>query len=181
MFRRARPTGRDSFVEIRKTPNIADMQIRHYTQQPSALRTSTSTEARLAQIEGGGFVTRSMLKQALSYWTDDRESVGRAWPSLILVDLREVVGYEAECFPVAQQWLSRARHLGVRRVACVASSSVLRTAAHVATESSSIDLRIFEHETHARHWLLQAHPKRRNRALARPTARPPVAKQDQVK
>lgn len=120
--------------------------VKHYTQQPSQLHTSNAGTTML-EVRGGGFVTREMVHATLDGWK--RASI----PSGILVDLREVAGYEAGCATLAHRWLLRAHTHGVERIAFVASSSVLRTATRLASSAALVDLRIFEDEPAARAWL----------------------------
>jgi hypothetical protein len=119
--------------------------VKHYTQQPSQLRTS-SREPAILEVRGGGFVTRQMVHETLDGWDGPL-------PSGILIDLREVAGYESGCATLAHRWLLGAHRNGVRRVACIASSSVLRTVTRVASSGAEVDLRVFEDESTARSWL----------------------------
>lgn len=119
--------------------------VKHYTQQPSELR--SSAESRLLEVRGGGFVTRQMVRETISGWRDD------ALPSGVLVDLREVAGYESGCATLAHRWLIDAHQRGVQRIAFVASSSVLRTATRLVSSSAAVDLKIFEDDVPARRWL----------------------------
>jgi hypothetical protein len=121
--------------------------IRHYTQEPSQLAPRRALGAAL-EIHGGGFVTREMLFRTLSQWTYRNEA-----PQEILVDLRDVSGYEDGCARMAAEWLRRAHRLGVRKIAFVASSTVLRIATRLAATNSYVRLRTFEHERAARMWL----------------------------
>lgn len=74
-------------------------------------------------------------------------------PPRILVDLRNVSGYEAACVAVAQGWLSRASTLGVERIAFVANSSVVRTAAEVVARHVRAPLHTFSAVEAAGAWL----------------------------
>jgi hypothetical protein len=120
------------------------LPVKHYTQQPSRLL--SRPETTLIEVRGGGFVTRQMVHETLDAW-------GRTLPSGILVDLREVAGYEAGCARLAHRWLLDAHRSGVQRIACIASSSVLRTVSRVASSEACVELRIFEDEPAARSWL----------------------------
>lgn len=118
----------------------------HYTEEPSSL--STDSDRAFTRVRGGGFVTREMLEQALQ----DLHRGGQWLPSM-LVDLRDVAGYEASCLHPATQFLHDAATLGLTRIALVASSSVMRTASQVVASALSVELRAFEHEPHAAEWL----------------------------
>lgn len=76
----------------------------------------------------------------------------------MLVDLRDVAGYESSCLDPAAEFLRDAATLGLTRIALVASSSVVRTASRMAAFASAVELRTFEHEPHATEWL-QAPPR----------------------
>ena len=71
----------------------------------------------------------------------------------MLIDLRNVAGYEASCLRPAAQFLREAPQLGLTRIALVATSSVMRTASQLAASSLRVELRMFEHEPHATQWL----------------------------
>ncbi|MEM9460977.1 MAG: STAS/SEC14 domain-containing protein [Myxococcota bacterium] len=120
----------------------------HYTQEPSRL--CATSDASYTRVRGGGFVTREMLEQALD---DLRRTPQTQRPGAMLVDLREVAGYEASCLRPAQQFLHEAVSLGVSRIALVAPSSVMRTASQVAAHPLPVELRTFEHEPSAQRWL----------------------------
>jgi len=115
---------------------------------------SASSATTHLRVHGGGFVTREMLEQALD---ELRQEVGRARTSshggAVLVDLREVAGYETACLLPVRQFLGDAAGLGLRRIAVVAESSVLRTASRLAAHSLTVELRTFEHERTASKWL----------------------------
>lgn len=120
----------------------------HYTEEPSQLL--SICDAAYTRVRGGGFVTREMLERALD---DLRRTPQQHRRGAILVDLREVAGYEASCLPPARQFLHEAVSLGVRRIALVAPSSIMRTASQVAAHPLPIELRTFEHEPSAQRWL----------------------------
>lgn len=95
-----------------------------------------------------------MLDEALRQLTRPKQpSVHEGPPGSILVDLREVAGYESGLAHRAVEWLRSAHHYGVRRIAFLASSAVLRTAIEVAARTSAVKVRMFEHEANARQWL----------------------------
>lgn len=118
---------------------------RHYTEMPSALRGAMSGGDMLV-VQGGGFVTPQMVEETLPL-------VSRAQG--VLIDLREVSGYDAGCVRRAEDWLAMAQRLGVRRIAFIASSIVFRTAAQLVARRASIEMRTFETESQARRWLAQ--------------------------
>lgn len=102
------------------------------------------------RVHGGGFVTREMLEQTLD---ELRRAAREARPRAMLVDLRAVAGYESACLLGARQFLRDAPDLGLQRIALVASSSVMRTGSRLAAHSIVVELRTFEHELSAIHWL----------------------------
>lgn len=99
------------------------------------------------EIRGGGIVSSLMIDRTLGQW-----DTGCA-PANMLVDLRDVAGYEAGSIRAADAWLSGAHDQGVRKIALLASSTVLRTAARLASERSRVALRTFDDESSARAWL----------------------------
>ncbi len=121
-------------------------RLTHYTDSPSRL--SATSDHAITRVHGGGFVTCEMLEQTIA---DVRHAATR--PGGMLVDLRDVAGYEASCLRPARQFLRDAPSLGVARIALIASSSVLRTATRLAASSAGVELRTFEHEPHAQQWL----------------------------
>lgn len=98
-------------------------------------------------VQGGGFVTPQMVEETLPL-------VSRAQG--VLVDLREVSGYDAGCVRRAEDWLGMARRLGVRRIAFIASSIVFRTAAELVARRAGVEMRTFDSDTQARRWLADA-------------------------
>ena len=118
---------------------------RHFTDLPPALDVRVRDD--VLRVEGVGFVTRAMTEAALAPL-----AVGAAQPR-VLVDLRDVSGYEAECVEVARQWLRRAQGMGVERIAFVANSSVVRTATEVVARHLGAPLRTFETPESAQRWL----------------------------
>ena len=132
--------------------------MKHYTQQRSELMASRDLGSGILSVRGGGFVTRQMLEQALDQLQASAEGRG---PRELLVDLRDVAGYEAGIASQASEWLETAARCGIRKIAFIASSSVLRTAAQLVSRSTRIKLRMFEFEHSARSWLGQptgSHP-----------------------
>lgn len=121
----------------------------------------------MLRVEGAGFVTRPMAEEALTPFL----SAGPV-PDSVLVDLRNVSGYEAACAEVAQSMLSQARGFGVRRIAFVANSSILRTAAEVIAQHLQAPLHTFATHEGAQSWLTDsASGIAQHTASSRPTAR----------
>jgi hypothetical protein len=135
----------------------------HYTEEPSRL--STTSSAAYVRVHGGGFVTREMLEQTLE---DLRRSPREARPGAMLVDLRAVAGYESACLLAARQFLRDAPDLGLQRIALVATSSVMHTASRLAAHSLAVELRTFERELSAVHWL---HPPSASSGVVSPRPR----------
>lgn len=95
-------------------------------------------------------MTREMLEQTLD---ELRREAHLSHTGAMLVDLRDVAGYETSCLALALQFLREAPSIGFRRIALVASSSVLRTASRLAAQGVPVELRTFEHEPSAVQWL----------------------------
>ena len=122
--------------------------LKHYTEEPSRLTLSRS--AAFVRVHGGGFVTREMLDATVE---ELRTGAAEARLDAVLVDLRMVAGYETACLLPVRQFLREAPTLGVRRIAVVATSSVLRTASRLAAHKVEVELRTFEQERTALQWL----------------------------
>lgn len=124
------------------------MEARHYTQTPSAMRVACDLADAAVRVLGGGFVTRDMLGATLDDWRD-----GEAAPAGVLVDLRDVAGYESGFAVFAAELLEGIGRCGVSRVAIIASSAVLRTAASVVAPTTGVHVRCFHDERAAKRWL----------------------------
>jgi len=122
--------------------------VKHYTQLPSQLETSCDVDASFVQVRGGGFLTQDMVGATLDQWR-----AGAEMPAEVLVDLRDVAGYESGCAEMAHQFLESAKQHGVRRIAFVATSAVLRTAAKLVLSGSGVRVRFFGDEIAAKRWL----------------------------
>jgi len=96
-----------------------------------------------------------MVVATLDQWTADE-----SMPGELLVDLRDVAGYESGCAELAHQFLETALQSGVRRIAFVATSAVLRTAARLLLSGSSVRVRFFQDELAAKRWLERDEPSR---------------------
>lgn len=117
------------------------------------------------RVEGVGFVTRAMTEEAFAPFKG-----GAGLEPRILLDLRNVSGYEAACVEVAREWLSRARGYGVERIAFIANSSVVRTATEVVARHLHAPLETFDNVDAAQTWATEATV----RPLASRDALPPV-------
>ncbi len=121
----------------------------HFTDLPSRL--AIEVRDRMLCVEGAGFVTRPMAEEALSPFLR-----AGPLPDSVLVDVRNVSGYDAACTEVAQSMLSQAWGFGVRRIAFVANSSILRTAAEVLARHLQAPLHTFESHESAQAWLKES-------------------------
>lgn len=126
---------------------------KHYTDLDSQLSTIEDVETYVLCIRGSGFVTREMVGATV------QKIVGAGDHDGVLVDLRDVAGYEQGCAHIAQQWLLDPNRGGIRRVAFVASSSVLRTATHLVSDRFGVALRTFDDTDGARCWLAASRPE----------------------
>jgi len=77
-------------------------------------------------------------------------------PAALLCDVSEVSGYGADTELLARRWLTRAERSGVRKIAFVANSSVLRTTVELLKGRTAVDLGCFASEATARDWLSRA-------------------------
>jgi len=119
---------------------------RHFTDLPSAL--DVRAHEHMLRVEGAGFVTPSMIDEALAPFDG-----GNDLPPRILVDLRNVSGYEAACVESARRLLGRANAQGTERIAFVANSSVVRTATEVVARHLQAPLRTFNAAAQAEAWI----------------------------
>lgn len=126
------------------------MFARHYTRTPSAMRMACDVADASVRVLGGGFVTRDMVGATLDHWRGEDGG-----PQAVLVDLRDVAGYESGFATIAADLLEGVAQCGVQRVAIVASSAVLRTAARVAAPRSGVHVRCFDDDLAAKLWLAQ--------------------------
>jgi hypothetical protein len=120
----------------------------HYTQQPS--RISWRAGSSVLHVQMQGFVTASMLSDAISTW---ERHYGARLPVGLVLDLHEVSGYGRDVAELARAWLSGARERGIRRIAFVAGSSVLRTVVRVISPIVPAELRCFGAAAAALEWV----------------------------
>ena len=125
----------------------------HYSQIQSSIKStyvaSAGVEPKRLQIHLEGFVDVYELGDRLEQLFECPEVA----PAGVLCDLRAVAGYGPGTPTLARKWLELAHRVGVRRVALVANSSVLRTAARVISGHSPVLLRCFASERDAQLWL----------------------------
>ena len=133
----------------------------HYSQLQSRVSSTVNhgqeSEPTIAELRMQGFISAAMLDARLRDAFSEFEDPGRASDVQgILCDLRAVSGYGSRTPTLARRWLGLAAEAGVRRVALIAASSVLRTAIQVISSDLKVELRCFvsEHEAHL--WLRAA-------------------------
>jgi hypothetical protein len=125
----------------------------HYSQLSSAVVSSFERghgDSDVLRLHLQGYMDVGML--------DDRigeliEHIERETPGGILCDLRAVAGYGPGTQTLARKWLVIARRAGISRVAIIATSSVLRTAALMLARDLNLELRCFLGEAEALRWL----------------------------
>lgn len=125
----------------------------HYSQLLSDVKSTVEPglgNADLLRLQLQGFIDVSMLGERLG---DLMARIENHAPDAVLLDLRTVSGYGPGTSALAREWFMLARRAGVRRVAVVASSSVLRTAALMLAHNLQIELCCFLGETQALRWL----------------------------
>ena len=129
----------------------------HFTQQPSMVtsRRDAGEDGSVVVAELHGFITTAMLVAQFDDWD---ESFGASMPEALIVDLRGVSAYASGTAQTAQRWLDQATHRGVRRIALIASSSVLRTIVQLIAVETAVELRCFDGEAAARRWLVRPLP-----------------------
>ncbi|MBL4685291.1 MAG: STAS/SEC14 domain-containing protein [Nannocystaceae bacterium] len=138
---------------VRREPSepvsIPPRPLVHYTQQPSRLEACNDNDKAVLRLQGGGVLTVTIIEQAFSRM---RES--QSVPPNLLIDLRDVAGYESHAVACANSLLEHAPAYGVRRIAFLASSGAVHAAAQVASSRAIVPLRSFANERSARDWLV---------------------------
>ncbi|PRP95641.1 hypothetical protein ENSA5_37740 [Enhygromyxa salina] len=125
----------------------------HHSQIRSAVRSSVEAGAGdvgIVRVHLQGLIDTPMLDGRLGELI---ERIEQHTSDAVLCDLRAAAGYGPGTPARAREWLMRAHRAGVRRVALVASSSVLRTAALMLARNLDLDLRCFLGEAEALRWL----------------------------
>lgn len=126
----------------------------HYSQQRSAVNSTLELGlgggADVLRVRFQGFIDVVELGERLDETLD---RLRRETPSGLLCDLRPVAGYGPGTPTLARDGLALARNVGVRRVALVVNSSVVRTAAQMLARNLRLELRCFLGEAEALRWL----------------------------
>ena len=125
----------------------------HYSQLRSDVSSTVEPglgDADLLRLHLQGFIDVGMLRDRLGDLIERSESHA---PAAVLCDLRTVSGYGPGTPALAREWFMLARRAGIRRVALVATSSVLRTAALMLAHDLDLELCCFLGETEALRWL----------------------------
>jgi hypothetical protein len=125
----------------------------HYSELHSAFESSFERghgDTDVLRVHLQGYMDVDMLEDRIG---ELLERIERHTPSGIMCDLRAVAGYGHGTQVLAREWLLIAQRSGVRRVAVVATSSVLRTAALLLARNLQLELRCFLGETEALRWL----------------------------
>jgi hypothetical protein len=107
-------------------------------------------EPPLLTVQMQGFIDVALLREHVE--SIDRQ-LAESPPLGVLCDLHGVSGYSQGTSTLAREWLARVQAAGVRRVALVAGSSVLRTAVRVIASELRLQLRCFTGVEAARRWL----------------------------
>ncbi|EDM75355.1 hypothetical protein PPSIR1_15290 [Plesiocystis pacifica SIR-1] len=129
----------------------------HFSQVPSAFESSLDHDVdvdpgreAILRVALRGFIDAGMLRERLEGLA---VRIDRRRPDAVLVDLRHVAGYGPGTPTLARDGLALARRAGVRRVALLVSSSVVRIAAQLLARNLDLELRCFPSEPAARRWL----------------------------
>lgn len=126
----------------------------HYSQQRSAVNSTlelgTGGSVDVLRVRFQGFIDVAELGERLEGILDRLQ---RETPTGLMCDLRPVAGYGPGTPALAREGLSLARRVGVRRVALVVNSSVVRTAAQLLARNLRLELRCFFGEAEALRWL----------------------------
>jgi len=126
----------------------------HYSQQRSAVNSTlelgTGGSSDVLRIRLQGFIDVAELGERLQATLDRLRA---ETPNGLLCDLRPVTGYGPGTPALAREGLALARRVGVRRVALIVNSSVVRTAAQMLARNLGLDLRCFLGEGEALRWL----------------------------
>lgn len=126
----------------------------HFSQLHSSVDSTFDSgiepERPILTIQMQGFIDVPMLREHVES-LDQR--LQQSPPLGVLCDLRGVSGYAQGTSALAREWLALVQAAGVRRVALVAGSSVLRTAVRVIASELRLQLRCFTGAEAAQRWL----------------------------
>jgi len=139
----------------------------HYSQQPSAVNSTlelgVGNGADVLRVRLQGFIDDGELGERMDALLD---RLRRETPNGLLCDLRPVTGYGPTTPVLARDGLTLACRVGVRRVALIVHSSVVRTAAELFARNlyyeghglglgggRRLELRCFVGEPEALRWL----------------------------
>lgn len=131
----------------------------HYSQQRSAVSSTLErpggAEHHVLRVHLQGFIDAPMLAERVAELDERLQSDP---PTGVFCDLRSASGYGPGTPTLARDLLALAHRVGVRRVALVATSSVVRTAATMLARGLALELRCFLGETEAQRWLAAGDP-----------------------
>jgi hypothetical protein len=126
----------------------------HYSQQRSAVNSTLELGVGggvdVLRVRFQGFIDVAELGERLEALL---ERLRRESPTGLLCDLRPVAGYGPGTPALAREGLALAQRVGVRQVALVVNSSVVRTAAQMLARNLRLELRCFFGEAEALRWL----------------------------
>jgi hypothetical protein len=126
----------------------------HYSQQRSTINSTLELgiggSVDVLRVRLQGFIDVAELGERLEAILD---RLRRETPTGLLCDLRPVAGYGPGTPGLARDGLALARRVGVRRVALIVNSSVVRTAAQMLARNLRLELRCFLGEAEALRWL----------------------------
>ena len=121
--------------------------VTHFTDEPSRLDAQEDLLGGVFFLKGGGFLTDAMVEDAVGQLVRQRP------PERVLIDLRDVAGYDSRAVQRARHWLHQAPAFGVRRIAFLANSSIVRHATRLASTAADVRLETFDCDRSARDWL----------------------------
>ncbi|PRQ07936.1 STAS/SEC14 domain-containing protein [Enhygromyxa salina] len=130
----------------------------HYSQLRSDVTSTVEPgcgNADLLRLQLQGFIDVGMLSERLG---DLIQRIEHHAPDAVLCDLRTASGYGPGTPALAREWFMLACRAGIRRVALVATSSVLRTAALALSHNLNLELCCFLGEAQALAWLGERRP-----------------------
>jgi hypothetical protein len=126
----------------------------HFSQLRSSVDASFDSvhepERPILTVQMQGFIDIAIMREHVDSLAHHLQP---AAPIGVLCDLRGVSGYAHGTSALAREWLARVQGAGVRRVALVAGSSVLRTAVRVIASELRLQLRCFNGIDSAQRWL----------------------------